>query len=468
MKPIVFFVLSMVTILPTFSNYAGVSYVSELVFTSYSETSTPSFKLLLKEDKIYLEEGTASLYEINTALNNNYLEETSPGIFLLKKPLIVKQNASLYVNNIKELRLLPTVYLRILGKAEINGVNVTSWPTRGAYIVAEGYNSELKILNSNIRYLGFDEKEDYYRRPEERGLVYLNVIKGEVISPIFDGTGISVRGWPTFASNVTISNVTVRDSLLHGIDFDGNVSNSKIKNSRIIDSTLNGIQLNIYNTNNTPSNLEITDNSVINAGGVGIAVLNSVSYSNFENNYINHTDKEGFDIEGVNHLVFRNNSVTGAYWDGFLIRDAENITIENSESYKNGWGYGHGMTIWNSSRVYVINNSFYLNNKVGIVISRGGKDYLFKDNWISDNRRDFGFLIYNSSYGDVILENNKINQKYAFVFGAYSNPKTHRFWVKNIIIRKNDSEKNRIRFYTYNATVKIEYIINGSIDEKDI
>jgi hypothetical protein len=213
--------------------------------------------------------------------------------------------------------------------------------------------------------------------------------------------------------NVNISNITVYNASGSGIAFDGNTSNSEIKDSKIINTRKHGIMLNIYGTGGIPSKLKLINNTIIDVGrgknGEGMAIL-GVSFSIFEDNFINGSGKEGYDIENTSSSIFRRNRVTGAHWDGFFFDwHSYNITVEDCESF----GNNGGVNIWKSSHITFSNCMIHSNKPTGIRIENG-TFITIKNSRIFDNTGYCGVCSYNSSH--IALENNTIDQTYPYVF----------------------------------------------------
>jgi parallel beta-helix repeat protein len=469
---------------------------------------------LLQDNIIYVYGNySTNLTCIKNEINNaSALEYLGSNEFLLKVPMIVNDTATvLNINNsdtawlkLQSLNNSNVSYLKAQGTVEISNTKLTSWNnTSGtvapnsdsirSYIWINGTSSNANILNSNLSYLGYSEYYDSHSGisfQDTQGNVSNNIITGN-----YNGLTILSPVWTTTVHNNTISNVTWGLFALNYnsglINFsENNISNystgiqvNNIPNITLYHNTLqygtgSGIYLynsvgyvdynTIRNSSNSivlnpANNSYIRNNTILNSSGEGIAILAASEYNLIEYNSINHTNLEGFDIENCSNNIFRYNNVTGAYYDGYFIWNANNTTIEHSRMFENGWGYGHGLQAWNSSKIYIQNNEVYDNLKVGMMFTDNGSEYYINNNTIYGNQLGYGIVMYNTS--GHIFTNNSISEVYDYMLGGYYASKNNYDWTNNITVRDPFDSWSTVKFYANNTSIKFEDTDNTLFNE---
>ncbi len=306
---------------------------------------------------IVVEGGHLTLPQLAKQLGSTQLDETEPGIYTLRLPLLVAQGASLVIDNsVKELRLSQEAgaFLVNDGKMFIVDTRITSWREReGApaafrsgdefrpFLVSWG-GSELYVAGSSLISLGYSASKAYgisisqysparqkrLQRPSPKGWI----VDSEFVDNwfgfyCFEADDLVVIG-NRYRGNIVygidphdrshkliIANNRVEDTKKkHGLIVSREVSNSWIFGNVITSSGLSGIVIDRSSVGNI-----VADNTVYNNGGDGITIY-----------------------ESPDNLLWGNRSVSNAK-HGIRVRNSMRIKLYNNLSIANQFAgiYGH-------------------------------------------------------------------------------------------------------------------------------
>ena len=295
-------------------------------------------------DAIVLSGGTGvTLKALSRAVNRaNALSETAPGEWLLGSDLQVRGDATLRITapEVRWLKLRSDnrgfASLQAFGgRVEITGTCITSWDTDqvradtayegGRSFILARDGAQLVIDRSELRFLGFGERESYglsWRNPGTGG-----GITNSIVTDLYFGLY-------TYAVNgLTVTDNEFARNVLYGVDPHTGSTNIRIQRNRVHDNGKHGIIL----------AEDCTDNVI------------------------------------AGNLVYRNNH----HGIVLYLRSDRNV-VEGNESFGNT---AQGINVNESSDNVVRTNRLY-DNESGVDIGQRARNNVVQDNLVRDNRDD--------------------------------------------------------------------------------
>ena len=306
---------------------------------------------------IFVEGGYMTPRDLAKKLPASQFEETAPGVFIARLPMVVAQGATLHVGpGVKELRLSQErgAFLVNDGLLFITGSKLTAWreadkgpatfrrPDEFRPFLVSWGGSELYIADSVVTSLGYDNSKSYgVSITQYTPGMHARLKRPKPTGWLIDST--FVDHWYGFycyeAENVVIKGNTYRDNIVYGIDphdrshgliIAGNtVHGTRKKHGIIISREVDDSW--IFNNkayDNKLSGIVIDRNSVNN-----LIAWNEV--------YQNHSD--GITLyESSDNLLWGNRVLNNAR-HGIRIRNSVNIRLYENLSAGNGLTgvYGH-------------------------------------------------------------------------------------------------------------------------------
>lgn len=341
-----------------------------------AEALAATYRYASSSNRIYVENGgSTTLTAIKAALPGAPLEQTSPGVWLLRANLMIEDGALLTLHgraiggDVDELRLESDsggfVILAVeYGTIDIGSTRIHSWnPSAGgvdtnhadgrAYLRARSYldddgvtprESRMDIVNSEISHLGYFAAEAY-------GLVWKVIGKQ---AGLYDK--VNVYG-------------DIRNSRIHhnyfGIYTYGHDGGRWVGNE-VHHNVKYGID-----PHDDSDNLLIEDNDVHDNGNHGIIAS-----------------------KRCNNVVIRNNRSYGNIGNGIMLhRSSNDGLVEGNEAYLNT---DSGIALFANKRSTVRNNILLDNGRAGIRLSMGEADSLIEGNEIGHAGK-YGLYFYRGS-----------------------------------------------------------------------
>jgi len=315
---------------------------------------------------IFVEGGYASLADLAKTLPKQYFEESAPGVFVARLPIVVAHGATLQIGQeVKELRLSQErgAFLVNDGKLFITDSKLTAWREADQapasfrkadefrpFLVSWG-GSELYIVGSTVTSLGYDTSKSYGVSITQ----YTAGLDKRLKRPAPTGWILNsefVDNWYGFycfeADDVVLKGNTYRDNIVYGIDphdrshrlviADNTVYGTKKKHGIIVSREVNDSWI-IHNRSydNHLSGI-VLDRSSVN---------NLVAYNEV---YRNHAD--GITLyESSNNLIW-GNQVLGNRRHGIRLRNSVNIRLYENLAAANGLTgiFGHTKDLSDTDR----------------------------------------------------------------------------------------------------------------------
>lgn len=294
--------------------------------------------------------GHMTLPELAKSLPSSQLEEVDPGVFVLRLPLLVDQDATLVIDDtVRELRLSQErgAFLVNDGHMFVIGTRLTAWREREngpakfrkpsefrPFVVSWG-GAELYIVDSTVTGLGYDASKAYgvsisQYSPGRNARLKRPPATGWILDSEF------VDSWFGFycyeARDVVVAGNRYRDSVVYGVDphdfstgliianneisgtrkkhgliISREVNDSWIFGNRIYGSALSGIMLDRNSMRNV-----VADNLVYRNGSDGITIY-----------------------ESPDNLLWSNRVVANAK-HGIRVRNSVRIKLYHNDAIANG------------------------------------------------------------------------------------------------------------------------------------
>ena len=347
-----------------------------ILFYPPSSSSGDSACIIYAHQRIVVTCHSANLTDINSQLKNpNVLyKQTNDGTWLLKAELVIAEGSTFYINSTDTgwLKIVPDINtpngIQVFGALTIDSVKITSWDVeKNDYVkfpvekvpiqkgekkdfdtvlrpfirVEHGATGTTNITNSELAYLGYDDKKEDYG---ESGLNYYagngSVIKNNNIH--HNRFGFYSAG----VSGIIVKNNLVHHNYNYGIDPHSGTHNMMIENNTSYGNGGMGIicSLNCHN-------ITIQNNLVFENTGSGIMFSRNMTNSIARNNYV-HDEMQCIFISQSHNNEIYNNRVSdcknGIYlkagsgnnkvFDNTIINASKNI-VANSGSSGNTFYY---------------------------------------------------------------------------------------------------------------------------------
>lgn len=303
---------------------------------------------------IYIEGGTVTPADLAKQLDAQWFEETEPGVFVLRLPLVVAQGATLHIDrNTRDFRMSEErgAFLVNDGRLFITGSRLTAWresdgaPARfrsehgfRPFLLSWG-GTETYIVDSVVESLGYDAGKSY-------GVTISQYTPGTVrqmkrASPrawILDSE--FVDNWYGFycyeADDLVIARNVYRDNITYAID-------PHDRSHRLIIA-----ENEIYGTRKKH----------------GIIISREINDSWIFRNRAHHNALSGIVIDRASaNNVVADNTVFGNRADGITIYESSDNLLWNNHVIGND---RHGIRVRNSQRVRLYNNHAIANGSSGI------------------------------------------------------------------------------------------------------
>lgn len=383
--------------------------------------------------------GIVSLSVLSKILDQpEILNHTSERDWLLNANIIIANGATLVINSedTASLRINSTgataYSIMVEGNLLIDKTRISSWNSaanadtpleiqglpRSYLFVPRNSTGQMNITNSNISNLGFASTKDTW------GISYYSGIGSKIENNTIYSNFRGVHLAPN-ASNISIANNTIHDSLQYGLNLYGakhiTVSDNEISNSgydgiicshlcghvlvqsnRISNNSRNGIMLSDQSSNSSLHNNSIFDNK---RSGVSIynSHNNTVSNNNIRDNGVGLTITQASHSNSINK-----NSIIGSLENGLTVRgdSKENHIVKNAINISNG----PGMYVKDSRNNLFVKNNVTENSNNGILFSNASKNIMVSND-ISNNQRYNYYSKTNSSYNvlrDTFFDNETL------------------------------------------------------------
>lgn len=306
---------------------------------------------------IMISDGYVSLQDIAKKVPKQYLEEVSPGVFVARLPILVKETGIFEIDKrTKELRLSQEKgsFLVSEGKMLITHTRVDAWsesrnslatfrkPDEFRPFILTWGGSETWIANSKMASMGYDQSKSYGISISQYTPNTAKVLKrpeptGWIIDSEFSDFWYGFYCYET--RDFVVKGNTYRDNIVYGIDphdrshgliiAENDVYGTKKKHGIIISREVdNSFIFRNKSHNNKLSGVVLDRNSVNN-----IVAYNEI--------YQNHTD--GITLyESANNLLWGNRVIANQR-HGIRVRNSVNIKLYENVAVGNGLMgvYGH-------------------------------------------------------------------------------------------------------------------------------
>jgi poly(beta-D-mannuronate) C5 epimerase len=306
---------------------------------------------------IFIDGGYVTPKDLAKALPAKYFEETEPGIYIARRPIVVNQGATFHIDkSTKDFRLSSDhgAFLINDSKLFITDSRLTAWREKDNsqdWFAKKGRfrpflnswgGTETYIVNSVVSSLGYTASKSYgvsisQYSPAMHPIMQRDHPTGWLINSMFDDMWYGFYCYEAF--DVVLLNNTYRNNLVYGIDphdrsrrliIAGNtaygtvqkhgiiisreVNDSWIINNRSYENTLSGIVIDRISVNNVVANNEVYRN-----GSDGITIY-----------------------ESGNNLLMRNKSFNNGR-HGIRVRNSFDVTLYENIAMANGLlgVYGH-------------------------------------------------------------------------------------------------------------------------------
>ena len=343
----------------------------------------------------------ASMSDTYAALGNDKLLAKEPnGVWDLKANLLIDENSTFTLgpNDTKWLKIYTQFGIESLGNLVINSVKVTSWDmhnntfstTNGTsprpYItLVEEAQGKMNITNSEIGYMG-------YGHYDRQGIAYLS---GN--GSIFSNNNVHDMWYGFYSdkgSNIIVTNNTVHDNEIYGIDPHTFTNHMTIRNNTV------------YNIRNGTgiicsdhcSRLLIENNVVYNTSEAGIMLDMATSDSVVRNN-VQHNSAQGAGVsvhdQSSRNVVYNNTLSNNLYGVKISMNSTHNQVFQNSIT--NASDYGICM-MQDSKYNEIKQNTIHFARNYGVCVLTGAIKNVIDSN-----------SIYHSNICGVYINNTKLN-----------------------------------------------------------
>ena len=300
---------------------------------------------------IVLRKGYLTPADIATVLGPEAMEETAPGIFVARLPILVSRDATFHVDDsVQQLRLSEDAgsFLVNDGRLFVTDSAVIGWRestnTPATYRYEKGYrpfilswgDTETYVVNSRFESLGYDESKSYGFSISQYTPAQAKIFKrphptGWVIDSEFDDMWFGFYCYE--ADDVVIARNTYRESIIYGIDphdrsnrliiAENHVSGTRKKHGIIISREVNNSWLfNNITTRNKLSGMVldrqsshnvVADNEFIDNGSDGLTLYESPDNIIWGNKAISN-GSHGFRVRNsVGVKLYDNIAINNAY-----------------------------------------------------------------------------------------------------------------------------------------------------------
>ncbi|MDP3856990.1 MAG: mannuronan 5-epimerase AlgG [Stagnimonas sp.] len=306
---------------------------------------------------IVLEQGYLTPAGLARRLPKSQFEETAPGVYLLRMPLLIAKGATLHVDaTVKQLRLSEErgAFVVNSGQLFLTDTQLTAWRERengpasfrdGAkfrpFITAWG-GSQTYIVNSRVASLGYAESKSYGVSISQ----YSPSIVKQMAQPRPTGWLLNsefVDLWYGFycyeADDVVLLGNTYRDNIVYGID-----PHDRSQRLVIARNVVHGTR----KKHGIIVSREVNDSWVFENRSYdnhlsGIVVDRSSERNVVANNIVSNNGTDGITIyESADNLIWRNRAVANRR-HGLRLRNSTDIRLYGNEATANGLAgiYGH-------------------------------------------------------------------------------------------------------------------------------
>lgn len=334
---------------------------------------------------IFVDGGYVTPKELARSLPTKYFEETEPGVFIARRPIVVSPGATLHIDkDTKDFRLSSDhgAFLINDGKLFITDSRLTAWREKDNsqdWFAKKGKfrpflnswgGTETYIVNSTVSSLGYTASKSYgvsisQYSPAMHPIMQRDHPTGWLINSMFDDMWYGFYCYEAY--DVVLLNNTYRNNLVYGIDphdrsrrliIAGNtaygtvqkhgiivsreVNDSWIINNKSYENTLSGIVVDRISVNNVVANNEVYRN-----GSDGITIYESGS-----------------------NLLMRNKAFENGR-HGIRVRNSYDVTLYENIAVANGLlgVYGHVKDLTNTDRDLQL-DPFDMNLSLNIVGDR--------------------------------------------------------------------------------------------------
>jgi parallel beta-helix repeat protein len=328
------------------------------------------------------------------------LREVSPGEWLLRADLVVRQGVTLHIAS-PEVRWLKlessgpkfSSIKAMGGNIEITESCITSWdpgtdrvdsePKDGRSYVLARDGAQMNIDRAELRFLGFGASESY-------GLSWrTNGTSGKIVNSVVSHNQFGLYSYGV--DGLSVQNNEFHNNVVYGIDPHTDSKNLVIEGNIAHHNGKHGIILAEHCTNSV-----IRNNTVYKNGHHGI-----VLYLDSNSNFIEHNESFANESQGIN------------------INQSSDNVVRNNKVYDNG---DSGMDITQSSRNNLIDSNESRGNEVdGLRVVTESTQTILRSNVLGENLR---YGIYIATDGDVEIGNNVVfsNRVGIFLKGATATP----------------------------------------------
>jgi len=306
---------------------------------------------------ILVERGVITPRELAKVVPKEHFEETAPGVYVLRLPLVVGEKAAFHIDGkVKEFRLSQErgAFLSNDGKLFITGTRVLAWRERDGkpaafrranefrpFVVSWG-GGELYIADSHVAHLGYAASKAYgvsisQYSPNQDAVLKRPRPTGWILHSEF------VDNWYGFycyeADDVAVIGNTYRENIVYGID-------PHDRSRRLI--IAGNIATGIRQKHGIIISREVNDSWIIGNQARGNRLSGIVIDRSSINNVIAYNEStrngtDGFTIyESPDNLLWGNRAV-GNGRHGFRLRNSVDIRLYDNVAAANGLAgiYGH-------------------------------------------------------------------------------------------------------------------------------
>lgn len=369
---------------------------------------------------IEIEEGVATLAQIANAVDAQYFEKLSEGVYIARLPIVVGHNASLVIDGEQEqeLRLSQergaflvndgvffALNTRLIGWSETNSSNAfyKDKAEFRPFFVSWG-GSETYMAGSTIESFGYFQSKSYgitFSQYKENDHMDRSAPRGWIIDSEFFDTYYGFYCYE--AEDVVLLGNTYRDNILYGIDphdrssrlliannhvygtrkkhgiiVSREVNDSWIVNNRTHDNRLSGIVLDRDSQRNVVAN-----NAIYNNGGDGITLYES-SNNQLVNNVIADNARQGIRVRNSSNIRLSHNAIvrSGGYGIFAQVKDLSatdrDMALDHYEAHTEMWAMHDSLTENHSGPIYISPASVVRLFAPNFVSSGGAKSFTLK------------------------------------------------------------------------------------------
>ncbi|MBM7060042.1 mannuronan 5-epimerase AlgG [Pseudomonas sp. UL073] len=315
---------------------------------------------------IFIEGGYVNLTDLAKKVPKQYLSETSPGVYLLRLPILVAHGATLHIDgHTKELRLSQErgAFLVNDGKLFVNDSKLTAWreadngpatfrkPKEFRPFLLSWGGTETYIVNSTLTSFGYSESKSYgvsisQYTPNMTKQMGRKEPTGWILGSTFVDMWYGFYCYET--EKFVVKGNTYRDNVVYGID-----PHDRSHGLIIADNTVHGTK----KKHGIIISREVNDSWIINNKSYDNKLSGIVIDRNSVNNLIAYNDVHGNESDGItiyessNNLLWGNRVIDNAR-HGIRLRNSVNIRLyENVAAGNQLIGvYGHTKDLSDTDR----------------------------------------------------------------------------------------------------------------------